>query len=198
MPSSLISTNAIQVHLISDGKGFDWFSVVTLLIAIGGFVFGLYQYWIGKRWKRIEYIDAVVKRMREEALLKAAYLFLDWEERDIKVGNRIVKYRCAMLKTALRNHYAMKPNEGFTEDEAAIRDAFDAFFDFCSSLQYAVELKMITHADIFASPVGYYLGKACEKNTATDKTLSEYAKVYGFDRTSKLLVAYQHTAVKTA
>jgi hypothetical protein len=197
MPTNLASTNLIQVHLISDGKTFDLFSVVTLLLAIGGFIFGLYQYWIGKRWKRIEYIDAVVKRMREDSLLKAACLFLDWEEREIKVGKTLVKYRYEMLKTALRNHYAMKPGEGFTEDEVAIRDAFDVFFDFCSGLQYSVELKMITHTDIFASPVGYYLGKACEKNTATDKSLSEFAKVYGFSRTSSLLVAYQRTVAKS-
>src|ERR1035438_3038773 len=86
--TGLTTTNAIQLHLISDGSKLDLLSVVTLMIAIGGFFFGLYQYWISRRWKRIEYIDAVVKRMREDVLLKAACIFLSWDEREIEVGNR--------------------------------------------------------------------------------------------------------------
>lgn len=192
--------DTLQVHLIPGSSGLDLTTIVSLVIGVAGLLFGIYQYFIGRRGKRIEYLDGLVKRLREEPLLKSATLLLDWETRDIKIGERTVDFDVRMLPHALADHNTFENSmiEGFNDDEVAIRDAFDAFFDFCSSVQYVVELGMVNHDDIFSSPLAYYLNKILEKDGMTGEALTKYIRAYSFHKTNKLLEAYKERIGKIA
>ena len=186
-----MDTNTVlQVKLIAAEKGWDVLNTISLLIAVGGFVFGFYQFFVSARLKRVEYLDALLKRLREEPLLKAATLLLDWDVRPVQIGDHAFDYESTMLAGALRDHHQMKHGEGFSDDEAAIRDAMDALFDYLGSIQYATELRTITPKDAFASPVAYYFGKLSEKDQINDGAVTTYLAAYGFDRAGKLLAAY--------
>jgi hypothetical protein len=186
-----MDTNTIlQVKLIAEDKGWDVLNVISLLIAVGGFVFGFYQFFVSARLKRVEYLDALLKRLREEPLLKSATVLLDWDERPVTIGDHTFNYQSTMLAGALRDHHQMKDHEGFSNDETAIRDAMDALFDYLGSIQYAAELRTITQQDAFASPVAYYFGKLAEKDDLNSGAVTTYLAAYGFDRAGKLLSAY--------
>jgi hypothetical protein len=185
--------DTLAVQLIGTEKGIDYVTLVSLFIGVAGFVFGGYQFFVNRRGKRIEYLDSLMKRFREEPLLKSSMMLLDWEYRTIKIGERQVDYKIEMLSHALADHKTFKDplTEGFTEDEASIRDAYDAMFDFCSSIEYSIQLRMVKHKDIFSSPLAYYLSKIFEKDRMSNGAVFNYIRAYGFIKTEKLLREYQ-------
>ena len=191
------STNYLPVKVLHDSAASDYIPVFSAVIAAGGVVFGLYQYLVGRRVKRLEYLDGLAKTMREDPLLKAATLLLDWDLREITVGEKKFIYRTPMLNRALLNHNEMVPPDGFTEEESAIRDVLDAFFGFLENVAYAIHIGVITRGDVFAAPWSYYFSKMAEKDSWTGGKVSEYLEVYGFARTKQLLAAYLgHTKYK--
>ena len=189
--------DTVHVQLLSGNDGLNLTTIISLLVGVLGLLFGIYQYVISKRWKRMEYLDALMKRFREEPLLKSAGMLLDWETRPILIGDRTVDYNVTMLAHALIDHRTFKDpfKEGFTDDEAAIRDAFDALFDFCVSIQYAIELGMVKNKDVFSSPIAYYLSKVIEKDKMSGGAVLTYINAYGFVSAAKLLKDYE-TSVK--
>ena len=189
--------DTVHVQLLSGNDGLNLTTIISLLVGVLGLLFGVYQYVISKRWKRMEYLDALIKRFREEPLLKSAAMLLDWETRSIVMDKRTIDFDITMLPHALLDHRKFKDpsKEGFNEDEVAIRDAFDALFDFCVSIQYAVELGMVKYKDIFSSPIAYYLAKVLERDKRSGGAVLTYIKAYGFTRVAELLKNYQ-TSVK--
>lgn len=185
--------DTLSVRLIGPDKGFDYVTLISISIGFSGFVFGTYQFFLSKRWKRLEYLDSLMKRFREDPLLKAASMLLDWESRPIAIGSIVVNYDIKMLPHALADHRTFKSpsDEGFNDDEVAIRDAFDSLFDFIGSIEYAVQLKMVAYKDIFCSPMAYFLFKIIEKEKMTDGAVLKYVKAYGFESASRLLSIYQ-------
>jgi len=139
------------VRLVDSAKGLDPLTIISLLIGFLGFLFGTYQFLVSRRWKRIEYMDSLIKQFREEPLLVTASVLLDWTVRPVKIGERVVDYCVEMLPHSLADHHQFTDpeKEGFDDDEVAIRDAFDAMLDFLGNIQYAVQLGMIRHKDVF-------------------------------------------------
>lgn len=188
------STNdaLLKVQLVKDGTGgIDAVALISVVLAMLGFGFGLFQFFIGRRWKRIEYLESQIKRLREEKSLVAACLFLDWEERDIVVGTRVINFKMEMLKGALRDHRAFQASDDFSEDEAAIRDTFDAFFDYLGGLQYAIDLGMLKLADIQSSPAAYFIRKIIAKDEALGHAFANYLTAYEFHRVKGLLQGFR-------
>lgn len=63
--------------------------------------------------------------------------------------------------------------------------------DFLGNIQYAVQLGMIRHKDVFNSPLAYYLLKINEVDRATQSAISRYIKAYGFANADILLQEYR-------
>ncbi len=195
MIASVTNDALLRVQLVKDGTaGIDAVALVSLVLAVFGCGFGLYQFFISRRWKRIEYLESQVKRLREDKILVAACLLLDWEERKIVVGERTIDFKMEMLKGALRDHRDFRASDDFTEDEAAMRDAFDAFFDYLGGMQYAVELGMLELADIRSSPVAYFIRKIIAKDKALDNAFAKYLSAYEFQRVKMLLQGFRDSS----
>ena len=186
-----MDTNTIlQVKLITEDKGWDVLNTISLLIAVGGFVFGFYQFFSNARLKRLEYLETLLRQMREDAMLKTATVLLDWDVREVTIGDRSFTYNSSMLTGAFRDHRLMGHDDSFSYDEAAVRDVMDALFDYLATIQRATELRTLSREDVFESPLAYYFGKLAEKVQMNNGAVTTYLAAYGFDRAGKLLSAF--------
>ena len=192
----LALTNDItKVQLISDDR-LNLGETAAWLIALLALAFSIYQYFSTTRVKRLEYLDSLAVSLREEPLLRAATIMLDWEVRTLEVEDKFYAYSVLLLPRALLAQNAPTPESdtasaGFDETEVFIRDAFDTLFAFFENVQYAVHLGILKQADIYEAPMHYYLGKLVEKDAWTDGAITRYLEQYGFPKAKKLVNQYR-------
>ena len=147
--------------------------IISIVVGIGGFLFGLIQYEENKKLKRQEIIFPLTKEFEESDKLKNAKLILDgfildardpyhpertnWQRKEL---DRLGKgyYRKNNLNTILRvpKNYDKISDPG----EMDIRNSFDSLLDFFGKLGYLIHIKIITRKEIIYFQ--YYIDKIIE------------------------------------
>lgn len=166
---------------------------ISLIIALCGLFFGLYQYYINQKWKRSEVAAKMLEKLYNSPYLNLCCKFLDWKERkfplpeeykilfDTGEGEYFL-HSWNILKPALRIYH---PGDNFNPIEILYRDLFDHFFDYLEQIEHHLEIKLYTLKDI--SPLGYYLKALNDCHFCLDKQFfSKYLKAYGYEGVIKL------------
>lgn len=117
----------------------DWISgnvlnLTALFGAAAAFVVGLIQYRRAQHWKRVEWVAQEMKAHFDDPVVRAAMLMMDWGTRRIPLhpdrqdeNQRHVRLTNEIVAKALMHHDA-RP-DGFNDQEADIREAFDRALD---------------------------------------------------------------------
>ena len=137
-----------------------WISVVGIAAGLAAFVAGLRQYIIGQQWKRAEFVAAQIKEFEAYVGAGIAMTMLDWNVRTIQLfpseeepTKQWVNVNDKILAAALIPH-TQRPN--FTHEEAAIRDAFDQFFDGFERFEHYIQSCLVSPKD-FQPYIGYWI-----------------------------------------
>lgn len=126
---------------------------LALVGAAIAFIVGLLQYRKAQRWKRAEWVAEEMKEFFGDPRVRAALCMIDWGARRVELypDRKTVKERFVVvtddrLAEALEDH-ERRPN-GFTEDEATMRDVFDHFLDRLERIQSFVEARLVEISDV--------------------------------------------------
>jgi hypothetical protein len=189
------------------------FKYATGIVAITGFAFGLVQYRRGQNWKKAEIILGLIDSFKSNPEIRAACLMLDWDQREIQLEGRTkLSFSNEMLISALRiiwmdvdkqipldavrsdSNSQRGSDNGFTSDEALIRDCFDAFFDYFDKVNAFRRSALVKWKDL--SYFVYWLNLVCKvgiykTNPAIQDTVNQYLKVYDFRGFLELSEDYQ-------
>jgi hypothetical protein len=134
----------------------NWGITATFLsacAAAGGLGLNALAQWKAQVWKRKEYVASLIKDIKDGQLSASVLLMLDWSGRKISLpvgeGNapRTVTVTDEIVVASLIPHdYANRPKFGKTG--AAIRDAFDRFFDRLTELEVMIKENLIRFGDV--------------------------------------------------
>jgi hypothetical protein len=191
-----------------------------------GFGFGLHQYREGQRqyqqgqnWKKAEVILGLIDSFKDDPKIQAACLMLDWDQRTIEINEHITfPFHNNMLIQALRIIWlndkdkipldvvtegldVQGPNsDGFTKNDALIRDCFDAFFDFFDKVNAFRHSALVEWPDL--SYFVYWLALVqrigeSKYNPAIQKTIDDYLSAYDFKGFLELKEEYRLLTIST-
>jgi len=173
------------------GSSDVWIRIVTIVIAFIAFLLALHQYTKAQGWQRAEFIIKLIDSFEKDKLVKAARFMLDMDCRTIKMDEgEDLEFCNAKLIRALE---IVDMDEGFTKEQQAIRDAFDAFFDFFQKLYSLLNSNLIKFNNVtywnywfeILSRVGTLKG-----NNNYQKLIDNYIEEYKFIGIHRLIDKY--------
>lgn len=195
-------TSSDPTSTILEGQlGFQLLAGLAALIA---FIVGLRQYRRGQGWQKAQILLSLVNTFENNALVRAARTMIDWDERQIMIGDKVVHFNREVLASALRvQEYDVvgastiagtESSIPYTPEEALIRDAFDTFFDFFFKLESFVRIGLLRFTDLvyfyywfeLLSNFGEYKG-----DPSLQTTIDEYIDGYNFVGLRRLLREYR-------
>jgi hypothetical protein len=174
----------------------DLLKAIALLGAGVAFLLGLLQYRRAQQWKRAEWVAQEMKGLFADPMVRGALFMIDWGSRRVELyparegeADRFVRTTDDMIARALMWH-EMRP-QGFTDEEAAIRNAFDSFLDGLERFNAYETSGLVSLSDI-QPYLQYWADKICRepKQDGTEDRLiqlREYIPRYGFDGARRLL-----------
>ena len=172
------------------------FKVIALFGAVLAFVVSLLQYRKAQRWKRAEWVAQEMQAFFNDPAVNSALKMLDWGSRPIELypqrkreADRFVVVRDDDLAKALAWHEDRE--EGFTEVEIAIRDAFDHFLERVERINSFVDTRLVALRDI-RPYLAYWaedvvLARAGDPKVDRLVQLRRYIRHYRYSGVEKLL-----------
>ena len=126
--------------------------ILVSLGAIGGFLFGVFQYQQAQRWKRLEYAASQLQRLKAEPELALATIFLDISKRGVPLPERLWRYAGAeVFQHDCQKMYAMMKSDYEDDVEFFIyNDAFEALFGYLEQIYAYIEMGLIRINDVKA------------------------------------------------
>ena len=164
-------------------------SIVALVGAAVTFGVGLYQWKRSQDWQRAAKLDDFVQIFQSDPLLRLAAVAVDYTVRRITIDGRDFLIQNADALLALRDHSLMKPGEGFTDEQAQLRDAYDALLAFFVRIELGISGGLLDRESAKCA-FGYYLKRflSFDMHGDTDQVLkgldpaeavSAYIAAYG-------------------
>jgi hypothetical protein len=200
----------------------EWISsAVTLIVLLGG----LYQYRRSQLWKRAEFIAGEMKSFFADRHVIEALTMIDWSTRRINLlGSLSVDPKDWARVTREKQNGALLPHKlkpaapdkthadseqindpeqtadsdlaGYSREEVAIRDAYDAFLDGLERFAGFLNTGLVTVSDL-RPYLRYWLDDIADQSTNQADNewafwLLSYVHFYKFTGTQDLLKAFQH------
>ena len=140
------------------GRAVEWVEFISKLgacLAIGLFLLAIYQYTHGQKWEREKFLAGIVKEFRAAPKAQAAASMVD-SLHNLSQGRRVMLYPDAvtdrqerfvtnsMVKKALRTD-----RNDFSQDEIAVRECFDAFFNYLESLDHYIGTGLVKKRSVY-------------------------------------------------
>jgi hypothetical protein len=191
--------------------------VLALIGAIVGFLVGLFQYRKAQRWKKAEFLANEMKHFFATPRVQKALVLIDWGSRRFQllesgaadVAETLVTRK--MQASGLRPHVLLGPAasddevfvvdgavalKGFTVEEAAIRDCYDAFLDGLEQFASYVKTGLV-HVDSLRPYLGYWIAEIASpaqdsEDAAWCAALLTYISFYRFEGVLWLFEAFGH------
>jgi hypothetical protein len=157
-------------------------------IALGGFLFGVYQYYKAQRWKKAEFAAKELDKLIDDQVLSLACVFLDWEGRTLntpdsykeKAGSPVFIHSWKVMENAMVG--ALEPPDGrggFFWQEVLYRDVFDRFFSYLDMLNHYLNIGLIEQKDI--SAIRYWLEQISGSRLANEKPVfNDFLVFFGY------------------
>jgi hypothetical protein len=208
----------LQSVTVSAGStgGLDIFKAIGYVAAAITFILGLIQYWQAQRWKRAEFIANETKEFFANPLVKNALMMIDWAQRKIplSISTNLADPTTWPVVTretqclALR-HHSETPEQldaissgagndltGFTAEQAAIRDSFDAFLNGLDRFGALLSTGLIKRSDL-EPYMGYWVSDivapaANPVEAEWSARILAYIHLYGFDGVKRLFAEFGH------
>lgn len=159
---------------------------ITVLIVILTFIRGIYEYIKSIKWKKSEFLSKEVKEFfKDEDVIKVKAM-LDWDVRYLEINGKEVKVTNDFLISALQTH---NNKSKFTQEEAAIRDIFDNFFDKISYFSIYIDNKLVDKKEV-KKYLSYYIdiiSKPGRKSKKLVDTFTDYINYYNFNQVRDLI-----------
>lgn len=159
---------------------------ITVLIVILTFIRGIYEYIKSIKWKKSEFLSKEVKDFfKDEDVIKVKAM-LDWDVRYLEINGKEVKVTNDFLISALQTH---NNKNKFTQEEAAIRDIFDNFFDKISYFSIYIDNKLVDKKEV-KKYLSYYIdiiSKPGRKSKKLVDTFTDYINYYNFNQVRDLI-----------
>jgi hypothetical protein len=169
---------------------------LILLGAALAFIIGLVQYRRAQHWKRVEWVAQEMKGLFSDPIVQAALRMFEWGSRRIPLypdrkeeSDRYVLLKNEIVADALLLHDD-RP-EGFSDQEADIRAAFDRFLDGLERFHSYVATGLVELSDL-RPYLKYWAVTLCRPRSPRPKEhrlvrLTVYMKRYGYDGALELL-----------
>ena len=166
----------------------DWIDLATKLWAILVFGIGLYQYWIAQKWKKTEFVAQQMKDFDSAPYTSVAFRLIDWEDWVVQVPGEKAKLTVTdeFLCKALRQ----EDDGEFDDDEAYVRECFDAFWGGIDRFASFVDYGLLTREDLVPYLeywVRIILGLKEHRTAKVRRAISNHAEHRGFYRAIKLV-----------
>jgi SMC interacting uncharacterized protein involved in chromosome segregation len=131
------------------------FSILPFLAIVTAGV-GIYQYRIGQRWKKQEFIVKEVKEFRNDEINKLAMTLLDYKNPVIMVTNlysvedKLPKIQIRLDEAAFIKAIRIRKegDEEFTDQEKIVRKVFDHFFENLAMFNHHIDAGIININDV--------------------------------------------------
>ncbi len=140
--------------ILADSNGASaW---VGIIIGMGGFGVGLWQYLVAQQWKRAEFVAGTMKDFFANPQVSTALLLLDYaqiklnEKGEQCVGNEPgVVFDENLICSGLRLHTEFRNDDDFlSPPEMVVRMSFDELFTELENFQHFIDTDLVTLGDI--------------------------------------------------
>jgi hypothetical protein len=136
---------------------------LTLVVATILAVKAIWEYVRAQRWKRFEYMAAEMKALAADANSRKVMMMLDWRDREVELfpertTDKPVLVTDQLLLSALHPNDYGANGQGYTDEEARIRDLFDGLFDKLTVFAVCLRSGLIQPRDLRAH-LSYWLNK---------------------------------------
>jgi hypothetical protein len=181
---------------LSEWKPDDLLKALVLLGAAIAFIAGLAQYRRAQHWKRVEWVAQEMKGLFGDPIVQAALRMFEWGSRRIPLypdrkeeSERYVLLKNEIVADALLLHDD-RP-DGFSDQEADIRAAFDRFLDGLERFHSYVATGLVELSDL-RPYLKYWAVSLCRPRAPRPKEhrlvrLTAYMKRYGYEGALALL-----------
>jgi hypothetical protein len=181
---------------LSEWKPDDLLKALVLLGAAVAFLLGLVQYRRAQHWKRVEWVAQEMKSLFGDPVVQAALRMFEWGSRRIPLypdrqeeSDRYVLLTNQIVADALLLHDD-RP-DGFSDQEADIRAAFDRFLDGLERFHSYVATGLVELSDL-RPYLKYWAVSLCRPQGSRPKDhrlvrLTAYMKRYGYEGALALL-----------
>ena len=166
-------------------------------MGIFAFSSGLWQYMKAQKWKRAEFVANSINEFDSQEEIQNAKLMLDW-------NSRVIVLHCIGFPDGLEFEFdddllckALKPHteiSGFSDNEVAVRDTFDRFFDYLEKFDHFIESGLVNAIE-FKPYLRYWLNLIGNENSGRKrpiviKAIWKYIDYYGYTGVQKLFCRY--------
>jgi hypothetical protein len=145
----------------------DILSIVGAIIALAGFAFGLYQYYVAQKWKRAEFAAQQLEKLSSDPDLDLCCKLLDWS---VRVSPVPEKYAALTDEKTFVHDWrvmreAMLPEEDSGKAEwdwqhMMYRDTFDKFFEYLERINHYITIRLVSEKDV--ASLRYWLEQLVE------------------------------------
>lgn len=129
----------------------DLIELMKITAATVAFAFGLWQYWKGQRWKRLEFVASEMKTFFDDPAVRLAMTMLDWRKKKIS----LFKYRNADDTEQTTVDYALvasalgtEPDLKYDKNQSAIREIFEQLLEFLARFEGFVAAGLVKRKDL--------------------------------------------------
>jgi len=129
----------------------SFITLLGVLGGLGGFSFGLYQYYRNQRLRSAEFAANEVSRWLDTRETRQVISMLEWLERDValETGEGSGRFENVMVKNEeLPNALAPHTKRQLTPKESAIRGVFDRFLFGLQRIEHFIESGVVKQRDV--------------------------------------------------
>ncbi len=168
-------------------------------IALGGFLFGVYQYAKAQRWRKAEFAAKELEKLNSDQVLGLACIFLDWSSRSLntpdnykeKAGTSTFIHTWQIMEKAMVGDLAPTDGrDGFDWQEVLYRDVFDRYFTYLDMINHYLNIGLIEKKDV--ATLKYWLEQINKSQLANGKSIFEdYMNYFGYEGVLELLSKFR-------
>lgn len=171
-----------------------WLKGLTFLFTAGVAIKVIVEYVRAQRWKRFEFIGQQIKDFSTDPQVRKVMTMLDWDGRDIELfpekdtGKTVLVINDLLLASLYPDDYG-PGRSGYTEEQARIREMFDAFFDKISLFSVFLKSGLIRKEDLHPH-LHYWLERLANpvhKGQAFVENVNGYLEHYAYNDVRWLL-----------
>ncbi|CCO45553.1 hypothetical protein VIBNISOn1_1530007 [Vibrio nigripulchritudo SOn1] len=171
--------------------------LLGLFVAIGGFLFGLYQYYSAQVWKGTEFAAKQVELLSSDPKISIASRALEWNNRkfrvpekmDVEIKEEFFQHDPEKLASALIPHSEKKE---FENTDIFYLDVYDHYFNYLERVNHYLSQGMFSIDDI--EPICYRATLLTEANNLEYSKIKAYLDFYNFTDVIELIERCQEAS----
>ncbi|AKD53791.1 hypothetical protein [Spirosoma radiotolerans] len=173
---------------------------LTFLVTAGLAFKAIHEYIRAQRWKRFEFLGQQIKDFSTDIQVRKVTTMLDWDKGQIELfpGRSEDKFFTvdeAMVTASLYPLGSGINGEGFSDEEAKVRELFDAFFDKLTMFGIYIKSGLVAKQDL--KPYIYYwlemLADPSKRGQEFVNNVYGFLETYGYNIVLELLDEYGFT-----